>query len=80
MTKDDVRVWLMRIQAAADKGDFEVAHVEEDRLHFNVLVAIAEGEIAEDVTLSDNDYMVAVEELAAEALKSRHIEFPRVSS
>ena len=49
------------------KRDVEVAHLIEDKLFTDVLVAIASG--------ADNP-----QELASEVLKSKEIDFPRLCS
>lgn len=62
MTPADVR---LRVEAiAAAHGDYEMAHGDEDRLHQDVLRAIAAG--APDAA-----------ELAAEALRTLELDFPR---
>jgi len=62
MTVDDVREFVEDIRHAAD--DDEVAHSMEDELYVAILKAIANG--------ADNP-----EKLAAEALKTKDIEFSR---
>lgn len=62
MTVADVKKWISRIKDVAD--DDEVAHTEEDRLHQEVLAAIADG--------APN-----AAELAREALKTSKINFSR---
>lgn len=64
MTVDDVKGAVEIIRAWAEGGDDEVAHNMEDALHADVLQAIATG--------ADNP-----EKLAAEALKTKDIEFNR---
>lgn len=64
-TVEDVRRFLAYI--AGISGDDEAAHAAEDSLHRRVLYLIASGQ------LSGRDAIQA----AAEALKSKHIEFCR---
>lgn len=67
MTPEDVRRRTAEIRAIAARGDEEAAHGEEDRLHEDVLRAVAGG--AEKAA-----------ELAAEALRTRKIAFARYTS
>jgi len=62
VTVDDVREFVEEIRLSA--GDDEVAHSMEDELYVAVLQAIANG--------ADSP-----EKLAAEALKTKDIEFSR---
>lgn len=62
MTPADVRDRVEAIRQAV--GDDEVAHGMEDELHFDVLTAIAGGEIDADA-------------LAKEAIKTLDIDFAR---
>lgn len=66
MTLAEVKNRLEAIAATA--GDAEVAHGIEDRLHQDVLEAIARGNTALPGAL------------AREALRSREIEFPRYAA
>ena len=62
LTVEKVRAEVERITAIA--GDDECAHSAEDDLHQAVLTAIARGE-------------GPAQELAAEALKTLHVDFER---
>jgi len=62
VTPADVRLRVAAIEAAHD--DYEMAHSDEDSLHHDVLRAIAAG--------APN-----AAELAAEALRTLELDFPR---
>lgn len=63
MTPEQIRAIVAKIEAMRD--DDEAAHSEEDSLHVRVLMSIAAGQ-AEDPAAC-----------AAEALKTREIDFAR---
>lgn len=69
MTIDDVKTRLIEVAKRAVVGDFEAAHVEEDRLLSDVLSAIATG--------NDDGFP---RELARQALRSRELNFKRAMS
>lgn len=52
MTLDQVREALEEIRAEAKKDDDEGAHICEDRLHVDVLRAIAEGTAEDPVAMA----------------------------
>ncbi len=69
VTVDDIKTRLIEVAKCACLGDFEAAHIAEDALYFDVLVAIASG--------NDNGQ---ARELARQAIRSRELVFKRVCS
>lgn len=63
--------WLRELREFAARGDFETATYMEARLHRDVLKAIAEDYAERRFSSSDHC------RLAALALTSREVEFPR---
>lgn len=69
-TPEDAQKRFREVELYAHREDHESAHIAEDQFHFDVLESIASGKLRGK----------ACQELAKVAMKTRKLEFQRISS